>query len=589
MIHFQSYRTCTLGEVDAAAIGKRLALCGFVERRRDHGDVTFLDLRDRYGLVQCVVAPDVSPEAVEAAKHVKKEWIVRVEGVVAHRGEGNVNDKLKSGAVELKVEALRVLSEADATPLFVADEVNADEATRLKYRYLDLRRRPMMRNLEMRHRVAKIMRDFFDEHGFLEIETPMLCKSTPEGARDFLVPSRMNPGQFYALPQSPQLFKQILQVAGCDRYVQIARCFRDEDLRGDRQPEFTQVDVEVSFATSEDIRTLVEHCFARVLKQAFGCEVSLPLRRMTYAEGMETYGSDKPDLRFAMPIRDVSAHLSGSGFGVVSGCLEAGGRIRGIAVPRAYSRKEHAELEELLKPFGAKGILPLRCENGEWKSPLAKFHPPETLAKILETLGGAPGDTGLLVAGPDKVTSPALGRLRLHCGHSLGLVKPGHHELFWIVDPPLVEWNEDEKRFDPVHHPFTAPCADQVALLDTDLGAVKADAYDLVLDGSEIAGGSVRIHDRAMQRKVFESIGLDPAAIESKFGFLLEAFRYGVPPHAGIAFGLERVLMVMLGLDSIRDVMAFPKTTSGGCLMTEAPSPVDAKLLRELGVAVQLD
>lgn len=586
MQNFQSYRSCTLGEVDESKIGQELTLCGFVERRRDHGDVVFVDLRDRYGVVQCVFAPDISRNAVETMQPCRKEWVLQVTGTLVERS-GGINEKLHSGRVELNATTCQVLSIAETTPFFVADEAEVDEMTRLRYRYLDLRRPVMMSNLAMRHRVSQVMRSYLDEHGFLEVETPMLCRSTPEGARDFLVPSRMNPGHFYALPQSPQIYKQILMVAGVDRYFQIARCFRDEDLRGDRQPEFSQLDVEISYATSDNVMTLMEGLAAKIMKETLGQDVSLPLLRMTFAEGMERFGCDKPDTRFGMELKDATDLLGGSEFGVINSTIEAGGRIRGIAVPATFSRKEIQELEAVVAPFGARGVMPLKKEGEEWKSPLARFFSAEQLAEVFTRCGGEEGNTVLLVAGLDAVTSPSLCRLRLQLGAKLGLIPEGQHDLLWIIDPPLVEWNPDENRFDPVHHPFTAPRLDDMDKLAEDIGAVRADAYDLILDGNEIAGGSVRIHDRTMQRQVFERIGLDQAAIEEKFGFMLEAFRYGVPPHAGMAFGLDRLIMLLAGGESIRDVMAFPKTTSGGCLMTAAPSAVDNQQLADLHICLR--
>ena len=587
MKNFQSYRSCELGRVDESMVDQKLTLCGFVERRRDHGDVVFVDLRDRYGVVQCVIAPDISKESVKKFLPVRKEWVVSLTGTLKYRAGGNYNEKMKSGKVELLVEECEILSEAEATPIFVADEIDSDEITRMRYRYLDLRRNPMMKKLEIRHRVVKLMRDFLDDYGFLEVETPMLTKATPEGARDFLVPSRMNPGKFYALPQSPQIFKQILMVSGVDRYFQVARCFRDEDLRGDRQPEFTQVDIEVSFAKSDDLMTLMENMVAKIFGDILNVEVPLPLKRMDYATAMERYGCDKPDTRFEMLIEDATELLKGSEFGVINSTIESGGRIRGICAERFFSRKELKNLESMVATFDAKGIMALKIEGGEYKGPLSKFFSQEQLAKVVELFGGKDGDTILLIAGPDKVTSPSLSKLRLHIGDELGLIDHSKFNFLWLIDPPLVEFDEDENRFTPVHHPFTAPKKEDIPLLSSDISKVKADAYDLILNGNEIAGGSVRIHDKKLQREVFEKIGLSMEDIEEKFGFMLEAFRYGVPPHAGIAFGLARLLMLMTNSSSIRDVIAFPKTTSGLCPMTSAPTEIPQDQLDEVSITVK--
>ncbi len=589
MTNYQSYRSMDLGQVDEKLVGRDLTLCGFIERRRDHGDVVFLDLRDRYGLVQCVLAPDISKDALEVIMPARKEWVVSLTGKIQLRAGGNYNDKMKSGQVELVCSECKILSAADSTPIFIADEIDSDESTRMKFRYLDLRRNPMMNNLVLRHKVVKLMRDFLDTNGFLEIETPILTKSTPEGARDFLVASRIHPGTFYALPQSPQIFKQILMVSGADRYFQMARCFRDEDLRGDRQPEFTQVDIEVSYATSEDIMKLVETMMGEVMSTVMNVEVKLPLRRMTYAHAQEHYGSDKPDTRFELKLIDPTPLLGGSEFGVLNNTIEAGGRIRGICVPRFFSRKELKDLEKSVETFGAKGIMPVRHENNETKGPLSKFFSVEHIAKISELFGAKEGDTILLIAGSDKITSPSLSKLRLSIASELGMINKDIYDFLWLIDPPLVEFVEEEGNYTPVHHPFTAPKEEDLHLLNEDIGSIRADAYDLILNGNEVAGGSVRIHDKTVQKTVFEKIGLDVKDIEEKFGFMLEAFRYGVPPHAGIAFGLARMLMIMTGGTSIRDVIAFPKTTSGACLMTVAPTPVSEAQLEELKLAVKVE
>jgi len=566
----------------AGAVGERVRVAGWVHRRRDHGGVVFIDLRDRSGILQLVFHDD-APEALRRAGDLSPEDVVSAEGELVRRTPETVNPELETGEVELRVDRLEVLAETDPLPFSVEDESQeASEELRLAYRYIDLRRPRRLRALEVRARVAAAMRRALDAEGFLEVETPVLTRSTPEGARDFLVPSRLQPGSWYALPQSPQLFKQLLMVGGLEGYYQIVRCFRDEDLRADRQPEFTQLDVEASFVEPPELQALIE----RVLREAFaagGVDLELPFRRMTYAEAMLRFGTDRPDLRYGIEIRDWSGPAAASGFGVFEGALAAGGVVRAIVVPGAgegASRRVGEELMEEARELGAKGLVWAAVEaGGTLRSPVARF-----LEGLAGDLGAAPGDLVLMVADAEPVAQRVLGSLRIRMAERHGLIPGGAWAPLWVVDFPLVGWNEDEGRWDPLHHPFTAPRPEDLDRLERDTGAVLSQAYDVVLNGLEIGGGSIRIHDRALQERVFALIGIDAEEAEARFGFLLRALGLGAPPHGGIAFGLDRIVMLLTGEPSIRDVIAFPKTSTGSDPLTGAPAPVAPEQLREVGV-----
>jgi aspartyl-tRNA synthetase len=566
----------------AGAVGERVRVAGWVHRRRDHGGVVFIDLRDRSGILQLVFHDD-APEALRGAGDLSPEDVVSAEGELVRRTPETVNPELETGEVELRVDRLEVLAETDPLPFSVEDESQeASEELRLAYRYIDLRRPRRLRALEVRARVAAAMRRALDAEGFLEVETPVLTRSTPEGARDFLVPSRLQPGSWYALPQSPQLFKQLLMVGGLEGYYQIVRCFRDEDLRADRQPEFTQLDVEASFVEPPELQALIE----RVLREAFaagGVDLELPFRRMTYAEAMLRFGTDRPDLRYGIEIRDWSGPAAASGFGVFEGALAAGGVVRAIVVPGAgegASRRIGDELMEEARELGAKGLVWAAVEaGGTLRSPVARF-----LEGLAGDLGAAPGDLVLMVADAEPVAQRVLGSLRIRMAERHGLIPGGAWAPLWVVDFPLVGWNEDEGRWDPLHHPFTAPRPEDLDRLERDTGAVLSQAYDVVLNGLEIGGGSIRIHDRALQERVFALIGIDAEEAEARFGFLLRALGLGAPPHGGIAFGLDRIVMLLTGEPSIRDVIAFPKTSTGSDPLTGAPAPVAPEQLREVGV-----
>lgn len=576
-----SMRTHACGELRAEHVGADVILCGWVARQRDHGGLTFVDLRDREGLVQLVFHPEDAPEAKTAAQQLKAESVVRVTGEVRHRPEGTVNPALPTGEVEVTVRTVEVLSVADTPPFPIEDRVEADELLRLTYRYLDLRRPEMTGVLRLRHQVVRIIREYLDAHGFVEVETPILTRSTPEGARDFLVPSRLQPGTFYALPQSPQQLKQLLMVAGQDRYYQIARCFRDEKPRADRGLEFTQLDLEMSFVTEEDIFALMEPLFARIMRETIGVEVEMPFRRMPYAEAMARYGTDKPDLRYGMALADLGEVFRETGFRAFSDVLTSGGVVRGFVAPGGgkLSRKELDGLVKDTKGRGAAGLVWMACDEGSVRSPVEKHMAPEEVGSVRKTTGAADGDLILIVADRAERVAVALDALRRDMAERLGLIPENEWRFLWIVDPPLFEWGEEEDKWVSVHHPFTAP-ADE----DLNPETAKARAYDIVLNGMELGGGSIRIHDPEVQRRVFEALGLSQEEIDEKFGHLLTAFRYGVPPHGGIAPGIDRIVMGLAGKENIREVVAFPKAQSGADALTGAPAAVPDEQLRELGI-----
>ncbi|MCI5836614.1 MAG: aspartate--tRNA ligase [Veillonellaceae bacterium] len=583
-------RTTMCGEVDAAACGREVVLCGWVERRRDHGGLIFIDLRDRSGVVQLVASPDYDEASFHKAEAIRNEYVVCVRGTVREREEATINPQMATGRWEVVVTELRVLNSALTPPFYIEDGIDVDENIRLKYRYLDLRRPEMQRNLRLRHRVTKAMRDFLDRNDFCEIETPMLTKSTPEGARDYLVPSRVNPGRFYALPQSPQLFKQILMVAGMERYFQIARCFRDEDLRADRQPEFTQLDIEMSFVERDEILALMEGMVAEIFKAGLGKEVVTPFPRISYTEAMNLYGSDKPDLRFAMPFFEATDIVATTDFKVFRAVVEEGGQVKGIVVQgdAGIPRREIDGLVDYVGRYGAKGLAWIIVnEDGSIKSQIAKFLGDEMVRAIIERSGAQPGDLILMIADKAKVVAQALGELRLEMARRMNLIDEDQLAFTWVLDFPMFEYDEDEKRYVAMHHPFTMPRDEDIPLLESQPENVFAKAYDLVLNGVEVGGGSLRIYQDELQQKIFRAIGMSQDEAAEKFGFLLDAFRYGAPPHGGIAFGLDRLVMLMAGCRSIRDIIAFPKTQSAIDPMTQAPGEVSPKQLRELSIRTE--
>ena len=579
-------RTHTCGALRAADVDQRAVLLGWVQKVRDLGSIVFLDVRDRHGVTQVIVQDDAA--LVEKAKRLRSEFVVGIEGLVERRSADTVNAKLPTGEIEVRASAIRLLNEAKTPPFLIDGEQSVSEETRLKYRYLDLRRPALQKNIILRHRITMAMRKYFDEQGFLDVETPILTKSTPEGARDFLVPSRVHPGEFYALPQSPQLFKQILMIAGMDRYVQIARCFRDEALRADRQLEFTQIDLEVSFATPEIIYEIVEGALVAAFAEV-GVTIARPFRRMAYADAMAIYGSDKPDLRFDLKIQDVGAQFATSPFGIFREAVEHGGTVRGFVIPGAggASRRELDEIVDLAKQAGAAGLVWVRRGAEGVAAPSAKAIGAETGAAVLEAMGAGPQDLVVLACGAAEATSKMLGQLRLTVAKKRDLIPADRWELLWVTDFPLFEWNADEQRWDSLHHPFTSPREEDLARLATDPGSVKARAYDVVLNGWELGGGSIRIHDRETQATVFRLLGLSDEQAKLRFGFFLEALEYGTPPHGGLALGLDRIVAMLAGESSIREVIPFPKTTQAVDLMSDAPSTVDAAQLRELRIRTE--
>lgn len=582
-------RTCYCGDVGTERIGQEVTLMGWVNRRRDLGGLVFIDLRDRAGIIQVVFNPEFSPQAHEKASALRNEYVIAVKGKVSERPQGTENPELKTGQLEVRVNELFILSESNPPPFPIDEDAEVAENLRLRYRYLDLRRPKMQRNLILRHRAAGCVRDYLHSQGFLEIETPFLTKSTPEGARDYLVPSRVNPGQFYALPQSPQLFKQLLMISGFDRYFQIVKCFRDEDLRADRQPEFTQIDIEMSFIDREDIYRTMEGMMKILFRDTLGLELATPFPRLSYEESISRYGVDNPDVRFSLEISDVSSALRNTAFKVFAETLQRGGMVKALKVQGELSRKELDDLNEFARGLGGKGLSWVRVGPEGWPAisgPIAKFFSEKECSALRERLKPDPGDILLFMADSPKMVNDVMGRLRLHLGKRLGLIPEGVFRFVWITDFPLLEYDEAEGRFTAKHHPFTSPLDEDLPLLSTDPEKVRAKAYDLVLNGSEVGGGSLRIYRREVQSLLFEKLGIGPAEAKEKFGFLLEAFEYGPPPHGGIAFGFDRLVMILAGAESIRDVIAFPKTQKAADLLTEAPSAVDSRQLAELSLRV---
>ncbi|MDQ0414525.1 aspartate--tRNA ligase [Mesobacillus stamsii] len=584
-------RTYFCEEVTEKAIGETVTLKGWVQKRRDLGGLIFIDLRDRTGLVQIVFNPKVSPEALSIAEKVRTEYVLDVKGTVLARDQRSVNENLKTGTIEVQVEELTIINEAKTTPFMIEDKTNVSEDVRLKYRYLDLRRPVMFETFKMRHQVTKAIRGYLDGEGFLDVETPILTKSTPEGARDYLVPSRVHPGEFYALPQSPQIFKQLLMVGGFERYYQIARCFRDEDLRADRQPEFTQIDIETSFMSQEEIIGLTEKMMQKVMKDVKGIEVELPFPRMSYQEAMDRFGSDKPDTRFSMELVDLSDLVKDSEFKVFAAAVAAGGQVKAINVKGAaanYSRKDIDGLTELVAVYGARGLAWLKAEEDGLKGPILKFFDEEKQAAIQARLNVSSGDLLLFVADKKKIVADALGALRLNLGKELGLIDQSKFDFLWVTDWPLLEFDEDADRYFAAHHPFTMPVREDLPKLESDPANVKAQAYDLVLNGYELGGGSLRIFERDIQEKMFSVLGFTKEQAYEQFGFLLEAFEYGTPPHGGIALGLDRMVMLLAGRTNLRDTIAFPKTASASDLLMNAPDAVSGAQMEELHLSLNV-
>ena len=579
---------CT--EVNNTMIGNTVTVMGWVQKSRNKGGIIFVDLRDRSGILQVIFEEaNCGEESFAKAEKLRSEFVVAITGEVAKRG-GAVNENLATGDIEVIAKDIRILAEADTPPFPIEENSKTKEDLRLKYRYLDLRRPDLQKNIMMRSKVTTLVRSFMADEGFIEIETPTLCKSTPEGARDYLVPSRIHPGEFYALPQSPQIYKQLLMCSGYDRYFQIARCYRDEDLRADRQPEFTQIDMELSFVDVDDVIDVNERLLAKLFKEVIGVDVQLPIQRMTYKEAMERFGSDKPDMRFGMELHDVSDIVKDCGFGVFTGALENGGSVRGINAEGqgAMPRKKIDKLVEFVKGYGAKGLAYIAiAEDGTRKSSFAKFMKDEEMDALVKAMDGKPGDLLLFAADKTKLVYDVLGALRLELAKQMDLLDKNEYRFVWVTEFPLLEWSEEENRFTAMHHPFTMLMEEDLPLLDTDPGKVRAKAYDIVLNGNEIGGGSVRIHQDDIQERMFEALGFTKEAAHEQFGFLLDAFKYGVPPHAGLAYGLDRLVMLMAKADTIRDVIAFPKVKDASCLMTQSPSQVSEAQLHELGLDLE--
>lgn len=584
-------RTYFCGEVPVTSIGEKVVLKGWVQKRRDLGGLIFVDLRDRTGIVQIVFHPDVSKEALQIAETIRGEYVLDIEGTVIARDERTINENISTGRIEVQAEKVTIINEAKTAPFVIADKTDVSEDVRLNYRYLDLRRPVMFETLKMRHQVTKTIRDFLDSRGFLDVETPILTKSTPEGARDYLVPSRVHPGEFYALPQSPQIFKQLLMVGGFERYYQIARCFRDEDLRADRQPEFTQVDIETSFMSQEDILSMMEDMMTKLMKDVKGIDISAPFPRMSYFEAMDRYGSDKPDTRFGLELVDCSEFAKDSGFKVFAAAIENGGQVKAINVKDSadkYSRKDIDALTDFVGVYGAKGLAWLKVEEDGLKGPIAKFFTEQDQGTIKQLLVAETGDLLLFVADKTSVVADSLGALRLKLGKELNLIDQSKFNFLWVTDWPLLEYDEEAGRYFAAHHPFTMPVRSDLELLDSDPSKVRAQAYDLVLNGYELGGGSLRIFERHIQEKMFEVLGFTKEEAQAQFGFLLEAFEYGTPPHGGIAIGLDRLVMLFAGRTNLRDTIAFPKTASASDLLMEAPSEVSNEQLQDLHLSLNL-
>lgn len=581
-------RTHMCGTLTEKDIGKQVTLNGWIQKRRNLGSLIFCDIRDKTGITQVVFNDAIPVELFEKADSLRSEYVVGVKGTVRERESKNPN--IPTGNIEVLAEDLVIYSEADTPPIYIKDDDNVDDNLRLKYRYLDLRKHQMQQNLTFRHNLTKLARDYFDSQGFTEVETPMMIKSTPEGARDYLVPSRVSPGSFYALPQSPQMYKQLLMVAGTDRYMQIVKCFRDEDLRADRQPEFTQIDLEMSFVDQDDVIEIQEGFLKKVFRDLMGIHIQTPFPRISYDEAMERYGSDKPDTRFGFELKKLNDLVAGCGFKVFTDALAAGGDVRGICIDggaSAYTRKKIDKLTEEVKSYGAKGMVWIKVEEGKISSSVNKFFSPEALREIADVFQAKAGDLILIISDKKQVVLDSLGFLRRHVAGELGLLDDNQYQFLWVVDFPLYERDEETGEFHAKHHPFTSPNLEDLDKLETDPGSVKAQAYDIVLNGVELGGGSIRIHDRKLQEKMFKVLGLSQEEIEEKFGFLVEAFKYGAPPHGGLAYGLDRLVMLLTHQSSIREVIAFPKNQAAQCMVSQAPAPVDQEQLAELGISVK--